>query len=385
MIPWQRQTASVAQVPTLAQALWYTRAAGTFLGRAVGILADKLTTSVCSFVISKRKALRPADIVNTLRQHATGHAFNVQVFHGDQPEAVHPIAGELVVKVRSLITNPDVGSLEGNDRFPPPVAAFLSSCYAPLGDPKLGLRLSILPGVVNGRSIGERREVSQPYINANSSISRWQRLRFSLDAEANEPAIRLPFNRNGFDRPLDWAVQLDLDMPGALDPQLAAIEQAAPIAIRRECDRVKPTCGFEAGESRFVASLHSGEESLEGFVQPAKNVLAAGEIRERQAAIGPHRFQLVRLVVIVDRLAANLPGSNALLKRSVIEGAGLAQFAFQKFRLRFGWGQAVLEGKAQSNTSMMRLAQCLQGLAVSVQERIAAIPLPAKAGSPLAA
>lgn len=346
VIPWQRQTATLAQVPTFAQCLWHARAAGAFLGCAVGILADKLTTSVRSFVVSEREALRPADIVNTLRQHASGHALNIQVFHGDQTEAVYPIAGDLVVKVRSLITNSDVGSLEDDDRFPPPLAAFLAPCHAALGDPKFSLRLSVVPGIVHGRSIGKRGKVSQSDIYANSGISSWQRLCFSLDTKANEPAICLPFQGNGFDRSLDWAVQLDLDVTSALNAQLAAVEQSASVPVGRECDRVETAIRAEAWKAGFIASFHTGEESLEGFVQPAKNVLAAGEVCQRQTAIGPHRFQLVRLVVVVDRLTACLPRPNALLKSSVIEGARLAQFAVQEFGLGFGRIQAVLEGKA---------------------------------------
>ena len=125
-------------------------------------------------------------------------------------------------------------------------------------------------------------------------------------------------------------MQLHLDMTSTLKAQLAVVEQSASVAIGRERDRVEAPGGLEAGKSRLVATLHTREECFEGFIQPAKNILAAGKVREREAAIGTHRLQLIRLIVIVYRLAANLPCSNALFERGIVKRARLAQFTIQE-------------------------------------------------------
>ena len=131
-------------------------------------------------------------------------------------------------------------------------------------------------------------------------------------------------------------------MSCTLDPQFAGIEQSAPVAVGRKGDAVVAAEGTEPRETRRISALASGKESLEGFIDPPQHVLAAREIRERQAAIGAHRLQLVRLIVVVDRLATNAPSSYSFLKRCVVQTRSLSQFAIQKFGLGFGWVDSVL-------------------------------------------
>ena len=73
---------------------------------------------------------------------------------------------------------------------------------------------------------------------------------------------------------------------------------------------------------------------------------------QRQAAIGAHRFQLVRLVVVVDRLAANLPRANALLQRAVVQVARLAKLAIQEHCLRLRRVYPILKTQAHLNLSL---------------------------------
>jgi hypothetical protein len=109
------------------------------------------------------------------------------------------------------------------------------------------------------------------------------------------------------DLTLDRPVQLDLEETSALDTQLAVIEQAAAIAVGRKGDTVVPPERTEAREAGLLAASYASEECLEGLIQPAEHILAAGEVCQSEQSFGPYLLQLVGLVVVADVLAANFP------------------------------------------------------------------------------
>lgn len=149
-------------------------------------------------------------------------------------------------------------------------------------------------------------------------------------------------------------MQLDLYMPGTLDSQLASVEQTAAIAIRRKSDRIVSARRLEAGKAGSISALASGKESLEGFIDSAQHVLAAREVRQCQAAICAHRLQLIRLIVVIDRRATNLPGSDALLERCIVEAGRISEFSIEELDLWLSWVDSVLESEAQYLPSLYR-------------------------------
>ena len=155
-------------------------------------------------------------------------------------------------------------------------------------------------------------------------------------------------------------MQFDLDVPRTLDAQLSVVEQPAAVGIGRKGDAVIAAERTEPREARRIPALASGKESLKGLVDPPQNILAAREIRQRQAAIGAHRLQLVRLVIVVDRLAANPPRPDPLFKRSVVEAGRVPQLAVEKFHL--GCGGYIRYLKAKRIHLYFRMKhQCLRG------------------------
>ena len=135
--------------------------------------------------------------------------------------------------------------------------------------------------------------------------------------------------------------------------------------------------GSGKGEPRLISSLASGIESLESLIQAPQNVLAAGEVGQLNQAIRTHLFKLAGLVIIVQGDAPVLPGTAPFFKSGVIQFARSAQLPSEKVCLLPGRIQAVFEGKVQLSRIIQQIFWLSQGGA--------AIPLPSKTGSSIAA
>src|SRR5215469_18780234 len=164
--------------------------------------------------------------------------------------------------------------------------------------------------------------------SGNATVSRW--------TEKHVPVVHVPLDRNGLDLTLHRSVQLDLDQTSGLDTQLAVIEQSAAIAVGWKGDTVVPLERTEAREAGLLAASYPGEERLEGLIQAAEHILAAGEVGQSDQPFGPHRLQLVGLVVVVDALATHFPSVAPFLKGGVVEVASLMKLVLEKPNLGFG-------------------------------------------------
>src|SRR5205807_1647562 len=120
----------------------------------------------------------------------------------------------------------------------------------------------------------------------------------SLDGKTHVPVVHVPLDRNGLDLTLHRPVQFDLDETSALDTQLPVFEPSAAIAVGRKGDTVVPPERTEAREAGLLAASYANEERLEGLIQPAEHILAAGEVGQSEQPFFPHRLQLLGLVVV---------------------------------------------------------------------------------------
>jgi hypothetical protein len=284
--------------------------------------------------------------VNGLRQYTGGKPLHVQIFHRDQSKTVDQLAGFLVKEVGTLVDDVSVGPLEQLHRLATAIALLVGTPrHFALASPQPGLCLPVVAGILNLGSIGQNREAVQANIDSNLLSRTWQRFGGAFDAETNEPAPSLPLDRGSLDRAFDGPVQLDLDVSSPMHANLSVGEQAASCRVLRERQAVVAPERTEAGKPDFlIAALHASEECRKGFIHTAKNILSALGIYQRQAAILPHRGQLVLLIEIADRLSANLPYADSLFKRCVVEARRFAQLAAEKFNLRLRGVDAVLEG-----------------------------------------
>src|SRR5439155_698446 len=151
----------------------------------------------------------------------------------------------------------------------------------------------------------------------------------------------------------EHAVLLCRGIQNVLEP-LSVFEQSAAIAVGRKGDTVVPPERTEARETGLLAAPYPSEERLEGLIQPAEHILAAGEVGQSEQPFFPYGLQLLGLVVVVDALAANFPSIAPFLKGSVVE-----ELVLEKPNLGLVGVQAVFVGEAhkQEYTKSIGLRQ----------------------------
>src|SRR5207244_11012006 len=112
-------------------------------------------------------------------------------------------------------------------------------------------------------------------------------------------------------------------------------------SISASSDSVAKEERTEARETGLLAAPYPSQERLEGLIQPAEHILAAGEVGQSEQPFFPYRLQLLGLVVVVDALAANFPSIAPFLKGSVVE-----ELVLEKPNLGLVGVQAVFVGEA---------------------------------------
>src|SRR5215470_2298279 len=120
--------------------------------------------------------------------------------------------------------------------------------------------------------------------------------------------------------------------------------QSTAIAIGRKSDAVVTPQGTEAWEAGIFASFDACEERPKGPVDSAEYVLTAGEVRQSNQPLGTHLLQLVCLLVVVDALTADPPGTASF--RGVVQVAGFAKLTLQKRSLRSCRVETIFVGQA---------------------------------------
>lgn len=203
------------------------------------------------------------------------------------------------------------------------------------------MRVPVEARIGNLGPVREYGERSQSNIDADYFGGYRQRLGFALNAETGKPSTRFALDRDRLNGAFQRAVQFYLDMSCALHPEFSGIQQTATIAIGWESDTVVPEGRSETRKPGFVSAFHAGEKGIKRLIDPAQNILATGEIGQRETPISAHRFQLVSLMVVVDRLAAEPPCSDAFFESGVIKRCGVLQFTVEKCDLSGGRQEAI--------------------------------------------
>ncbi len=106
-----------------------------------------------------------------------------------------------------------------------------------------------------------------------------------------------------------------------------------------------PVAAFETRiSSRFLTRFEAAKERLKRLVQLAQGLLARRVIQSGHIAIlGTQRFELVRLVVVVERDATLAICLAAFFERSIVELMMQVEDALQRKTLGSVWIEAVLE------------------------------------------
>ena len=355
MIAPLRQTTTRTRMPTLRRRLRYSLPADAGLACAAWVNLDKHTPGALSLVRKFIQETTPSDIVDGLGQHAAGHAFDIEVFHGDHAVVIHQGSGDFVVKVVALIL--DVGMLtrQNCNGLTPAMGPLVGSPSNPaLSHAQSSLRFAVEARVVDFRSVAQCGEGRESKVNTNRLARYRQRLCSAFYREDHKPATCLTLDRNCLDRSFHRSMQLDLDSTHTLNAN-RAVDQFAAVIVGREGEGIVPAAGLEAREACLLAAFDPGKEGCEGLVQPSQHILAAGEVGDSNQVLRPHGLQLICLVVVADRLAAQLPRSHALFQRCIVEIARLTKLERQGLGLLTIRVDPVFEGNTHSHTFLQAL------------------------------
>src|SRR5215472_18607444 len=342
----RRQPAYRTFMPSLRKRLGHGGAAYAHLAGSTRIHLHQLSPGACSLVPELGKERVPSGVVDRAGQYAARKSLDVEVFHRDQAVAFHQPAAEMMMKGGTLVSDFTVRLGHQYGGLAAATAAALATGKPALGAAEVCQPALEMSRIVDLPAIRKSDKAVQSDIQADLLGRVRQRNGVPLDGKTHVPVIHVPPDRNGLDLTLHRPVQLDFDQTSALDTQLAVIEQSAAIAVGWKGDAVVAPERTEAREAGFLAASYPGEERLEGLIQPAEHILAAGEVHQSEQPFGPHRLQLLGLVVVVDALAAPFPGVAPFLKRGVVEVASLAELVLEKLNLGFGWVEAVFVGEA---------------------------------------
>src|ERR1035441_8557949 len=226
MIATSRQSAGGAIVPTICESLGHSLPAHARLRRAARVNLDHFSTGAFSLVENHFQEYRPSCIVNRLRQHSGAQSLHVQIFDGDHAVLVHQLTGEFVLEVAPLVADVNVRPLKQAYCLPPTVAALLPPRHLALTSAQVRFRVSVVPGVLYLRTIGQHGKAVQPNVDSGSAVAGRQRLRATLYAKAHEPAARFAFDRDRLNHTFQGTVQVDFNVTAPLDAQFASVEQS---------------------------------------------------------------------------------------------------------------------------------------------------------------
>ena len=340
-------------MPAICECLGDMRSAQACLAGSTGIYFDQFAPSIFRFVREFLKERIPSSVIYGLGKHATRQTFDIQIFNGNQTIAVDQPSTGIVVKVRTLVLDLLMRLRHKLTGFSPALTRLLSPRHAALSSTQDRSRTVKMTLVIDLRSVGQGSQRSQSDIDTDCFSGFWQRFRLPLHRKTYVPLIYAALDRDRLDRAFNRTMQLDFDLSRTLDAQPVA-QQSASISVQRKGQTVIAAERAKPWKSRLITTFASGKECFERLVQSSQHVLAAREIRKRETPIRSHRLQLVRLVVVINRLAAQFPRSNAFFKSSIIKRARFAQLTVQKLNLMFGGIQTVFERQAQLLLSIFR-------------------------------
>src|SRR5882672_11433843 len=343
MITRNRQSATLTVMPSLAQCLRIRRSTHASLRRTTGGHFHQHTTSLCRFVRELCDERRPSGVIYRPGQHSSGQTLNVQLFNDYQPEQKHESSRYLVREILPLITHMRVDALQISNGFLPVITASLATGNLTLRPSEFGLGFFVVSGVFNLGSIRQRGKGAQANVKAGFFGRSGQSLRFAFDAEHGIPFSGVALDGDGFDLAFDWAMQFNLDGAYALQSQFAVVEHFAAVAVSRKGNAVVATDRVKSRITWRLAVLDAIKERIESPINATQHILATREVGKSQIARGANLFQLIGLIVIVDRVVRDAISVAALLNGGVVEAAGFSQLAIKRGNLRAGRVESVFE------------------------------------------
>lgn len=267
-------------MPTILQFFRDPVSARAPLRRTPWVYLHQMTTSFFRFVRQHVDESTPTRVMNTLGKHPACQTLDIQILHSNQPKPVDQTTGNLVVKIHSLITDVGMDFLENPNGFPPTVTLRTRTTRnLSLSPANFGLCILGESEVFDLGTVCHSCKMGKAYVNPSDLFRLSQLPVFrNFHGEAGIPFACFTLDRDILDFTLYRAVQFNSDVPSPLKVKLSIIQQFYAITIGWKSNTSKTSEGLEAGKSRFIPPFDSGEKITESFVQPSKNILAAGEV-----------------------------------------------------------------------------------------------------------
>ena len=303
---------------SIREQLWHRGSANAGLRSASRIHSNQLPTSVFGFVGNFCNEGRPASVLHRLGQHSSGKTLDVQVFDNDCAEVSKNIERLPMLVLVTQTRDSSVNLLEQSNRFASAIRAFLATNDPALCSTKFGFGGAIPARIRNRFAVGQGRKRFESNVNSNSVVERRQMLGFTFDEETDVPLAAFSLDCDGLDRARNWAMQLDFDFSDTLDTKIVSREFDA-VPVTWKSDAIESATRLEARITSLLMSLDSKEERFEGFIYSSKDILAAREVRQGKIARRASFFQLVRLVVVVQRRLVATVSISSFLQCAVVD------------------------------------------------------------------
>jgi hypothetical protein len=320
-VPVQGCTAHRAEMPTLTQSLLGPIPAGmTVLRRIGGVDGNHFTSGALSLLREDGSEHRPGSVTDALGETVVDEQIlDVQLFNGDHAKTVDDLAGGLVDKVMTTITDTLMDTRQNLVGLAPFTAALLGLGLLPASFCQRFFVSAEEARVVYKLTVGQSQKRVQPRVKTNSIRAWRQRGIVLLHRETDEPLVSDTMNTAGLDPADDEAVQFGLDLllsaeQGQGDGAVTDLEPALWVA-----ERVVPVA-LEAREARRLTCRHATEEGAVGQVNADGDVLEnlAMDIAYIGELFAPLRKCLL-LVVSARRLAQHFVVVPAPVQEAVVD------------------------------------------------------------------
>lgn len=332
MIATSRQSANRAIMPTIRERLRNACPAYAFLTGPLWFHFHQHSPGAFSLVREFLKKGTPRHILHRTCQDSARQSTNVQIFDCNKAVSIDKPATQIVMKSCALISEIP---LRLKSQFPSFGSAFTGLLSA--GDTTTAAaqnrrRMILVTGILNCRSVGQYSEGFQAHIDSDCFCRLHQRLTIRDDRETDIPLIEISLNRDGFDVSVDRSMQLNLDLRAALDVKPPIGEQPTSVAVSERDTAITPNW-FEAREPRFVSAFDASKKCHVSVINSPQHFLAARKIRETNQSFGTHCFQLIRLFVVRNGLATDIPCTASLFKSTVVQITSFAKLRIKKVAL----------------------------------------------------
>jgi hypothetical protein len=324
-------------LPMMAPAAILTR-----IGR---IDSNVLAPSLFRFGSKLVEEFRPGGIMNALSKTViVSHAVHAQIFHADDPVAVHKTAAFLVCEV---ITP------EGDTLMHPRYCfAVLTPFWCPFG--KLGMLplhtgqgLLFFPEEARVFNRFTSRECSKGLesdINPNLLRPERSAFRFALDREAGIPlACTALVDGQRFDLPTYRAMVDHLDAARFRETDAVIMRDGKARLWERET--IIPATALETRVARVPCPFStSAEEGLEGQIKAYRNILQNLRMHLVQGRLLLFQDRIGGLLLVeCEALAFLLVGSTPFLKQMVIEPTAFLENIVELLFFLLAWVDAILK------------------------------------------